>query len=104
VTGPADGTSGFESAINALATGAAGSRRLVAVAAGNEQDLSEHFRAVVAESFGTRAISLHLISTLASSSLPQVDIWAYGATRDPDPAKRAEYDEYTVTVRFRATA
>ena len=100
VTGPADGTSGFESAINALATGASGSRRLVAAAAGNEQDLGEHFRAVVGESFGTRTISLHLISTLSSSSLPQVDIWAYGATRDPDPAKRAEYDEYTVSVSF----
>ena len=100
VTGPADGTSGFESAINALATGASGSRRLVAAAAGNEQDLSEHFRAVVGESFGTRTISLHLLSTLSSSSLPQVDIWAYGATRDPDPAKRAEYDEYTVSVSF----
>lgn len=100
VTGPADGTSGFESAINALATGAPGSRRLVAVAAGNEQDLGEHFRAVVGESFGTRPISLHLLSTLSSSALPQVDIWANGATRDPDPAKRTEYDEYTVSVSF----
>jgi hypothetical protein len=29
-----------------------------------------------------------------------VDIWAYGATKDPDPAKRTEYDEYTVSVTF----
>jgi subtilisin family serine protease len=100
VTGPADGTSGFESAVNSLATGASGSRRLVAVAAGNEQDLGEHFRTVAGEPFGTRTISLHLVPTLSSSFLPQVDIWAYGATRDPDPAKRTEYDEYTVSVTF----
>ena len=96
VTGPADGTSGFESAINSLATGSSGSRRLVSVAAGNEQDQGEHFRAVVGESFGTRMISLHLLP----SFLPQVDIWAHGATKDPDPYKRTEYDEYTVSVRF----
>jgi len=100
VTGPADGTSGFESAVNFLATGAPGSRRLVAVAAGNEQDLGEHFRTVAGEPFGTRTISLHLVPTLSSPSLPQVDIWAYGATRDPDRAKRTEYDEYTVSVTF----
>jgi len=100
VTGPGDGTSGFESAVNALATGASGSRRLVAVAAGNEQDQSGHFRMDVGESFGTRTISLHLLPTLSSLFFPQVDIWAYGATRDPDPAKRTEYDEYTVSVSF----
>jgi len=100
VTGPGDGTSGFESAVNALATGASGSRRLVAAAAGNEQDLSEHFRTVVGDPFGTRTVSLNLHSTLSSSSLPQVDIWAYGTTRDPDRAKRTEYDEYTVSVSF----
>jgi subtilisin family serine protease len=99
VTGPGDGTSGFESAVNSIATGTPASRRLVSVAAGNEQDLGEHFRTVVGESFGTRTISLHLLSTL-SSFLPQVDIWASGSTRDPDPAKRTEYDEYTVTVSF----
>jgi len=100
VSGPNDGTSGFESAINALATGAPGSRRLIASAAGNEQDQGEHFRAVVGESFGTGTISLHLLSTLSSPPFPQVDIWAYGATKDPDPAKRTEYDEYTVSVTF----
>lgn len=100
VTGPNDGTSAFESAINSLATGAPGSRRLVAVAAGNEQDLGEHFRTVVGESFGSRTISLHLLSTLSSPTYPQVEIWAHGATRDPDPSKRTEYDEYTVTVAF----
>jgi len=99
-TGPSDGTSGFESAINTLATGASASRRLIAAAAGNTQDLSEHFRTVVGESFGTRSISLHLLSTLSSSFLPQVDIWAHGATKDPDPSKRTEYDEYTVSVDF----
>ena len=100
VTGPGDGTSGFESAINTLATGASASRRLIAAAAGNTQDLSEHFRTVVGEAFGTRTISLHLLSTLSSSFLHQVDIWAYGATKDPDPSKRTEYDEYTVSVNF----
>ena len=103
VTGPSDGTSGFESAINALATGAPGSRRLIAVAAGNEQDLGEHFRTVVGESFGTRTISIHLLPSL-SLFLPQVDIWAYGATKDPDPARRMEYDEYTVSVSFPSDA
>ncbi len=100
VTGPSDGTSGFESAINSLAGGPSGSRRLIAVAAGNEQDLNEHFRTVVSGSFGTRTVSLHLLSTLSSLFQPQVDIWAYGATKDPDPAKRTEYDEYTVSVTF----
>jgi len=100
VVGPNDGTSLFESSINSLATGASGSRRIIASAAGNEQALSEHFRTVVGESFGSRTISLHLFSTLSSPILPQVEIWAYGATKDPDPAKRTEYDEYTVTVSF----
>jgi subtilisin family serine protease len=100
VVGPNDGTSGFESAINSLATGATGSRRIIAAAAGNEQDVGEHFRAVVAESFGTKTVTLHLLSSLSSPAFPQVEIWAYGATKDPDPAKRTEYDEYTVTVDF----
>jgi subtilisin family serine protease len=100
VVGPNDGTSGFESAINSLATGATGSRRIIAAAAGNEQDVGEHFRAVVAEPFGTKTVTLHLLSSLSSPAFPQVEIWAYGATKDPDPAKRTEYDEYTVTVDF----
>jgi subtilisin family serine protease len=100
VVGPHDGTSGFESAINSIATGASGSRRLIAVAAGNEQDQSEHFRTVVGEPFGTRTVSLNLQSTLSPPAYPQVEIWAYGATRDPDPAKRTEYDEYTVSITF----
>ncbi|MGZ8463409.1 MAG: S8 family serine peptidase [Candidatus Deferrimicrobiaceae bacterium] len=100
VMGPNDGTSGFESAINALAAGASGSRRLVAAAAGNEHDQGEHFRTVVGEPFGTRTISLRLHSTLSPAIFPQVDIWAYGATKDPDPGKRTEYDEYTVSVTF----
>ncbi|MFA6146917.1 MAG: S8 family serine peptidase [bacterium] len=100
VTGSNDGTSGFESAINTLATGGTGSRRIIAAAAGNEQDQGEHFRTIIANPFGTGTISLHLLPTLSSPSLPQVEIWAYGATRDPNPAKRTEYDEYTVTVAF----
>ena len=100
VAGPNDGTSGFESAINSLASGASGSRRLIAVAAGNEQNLSEHFRTVVEDPFGTRTIDLYPLSSSSSPSFLQVDIWAYGATKDPDPAKRTEYDEYTVSVNF----
>ncbi len=99
VTGPKDGTSAFESAINSLATGASGSRRLIAAAAGNEQDLNEHFRTVAGESFGTRTLSLRLFSP-APPSPPMVDFWAFGATKDPDPARRTEYDEYTVSVNF----
>lgn len=100
VTGPSDGTSGFESAINSLAGGGPGSRRLVAVAAGNEQNLSEHFRSVVDNPFGSGTISIHLLSTISSPFFPQVDIWAFGAAKDPNPAKRTEYDEYTVSVSF----
>ncbi|MBP2683500.1 MAG: peptidase and subtilisin kexin sedolisin [Deltaproteobacteria bacterium] len=79
VDGPHDGTSSFEAAINDLATGEAGSRRLVAVAAGNEQDTGEHFR-VTLPAFGSSTASL---SILPHSSVGDaiVDIWADGEDR-----------------------
>ena len=101
VAGPHDGTSSFEGTINLRAT--EGSRRLITVAAGNEQNKGEHFRSVVGEPFGSRSISLQLLPTLSPISLDypsHVDIWADGKFKDPDPAKRTEYDEYTVSVVF----
>jgi hypothetical protein len=97
--GPHDGTSGFESSIDSLAAGPAGSKRIVAVSAGNERNEEEHFKTIVTNLFGTKTISLELFPTL-SLFIPQVDIWAYGTTNDPDFSKRTEYDEYTVTVTF----
>jgi len=101
VAGPHDGTSSFEGTINLRAT--EGSRRLITVAAGNEQNKGEHFRTVVSEPFGSRSISLQLLPTLSPISLDypsHVDIWAHGKFKDPDPAKRTEYDQYTVSVVF----
>lgn len=77
--GPHDGTSSFEAAIDDLAAGAAGSRRLVAVAAGNEQDKEGHFRATL-PAFGSSTASL---SILPHSSIGDafVDLWADGGDR-----------------------
>lgn len=86
--GPHDGTSSFEAAINSLATGAAaGSRRLVSVAAGNEQTGNEHFRAVVTD-FGSTTATLSLLAN-GTSATTIVDIWADGEDRYTVTAVRA---------------
>ena len=82
--GPHDGTSSFEAAINDLATGGAGSRRLVAVAAGNEQEKGEHFRTTLS-SFGSSTASLSILPQ-PSNGAALVDLWADGE------------DRYTVTA------
>ncbi len=81
VLGPHDGTSGFESAIGFYADGPAGSRRIIAVAAGNERDKEEHFQATVPP-FGLTTATV----TFAGLSSTSVEIWADGD------------DRYTVTA------
>jgi subtilisin family serine protease len=81
-SGPHDGTGSFESAIDALA--GTGGRRLVTVAAGNEKDLKEHFRAT-AFAFGSVNATLTLKQD-SQSGTAVVDIWAEGG------------DRYTVTA------
>jgi subtilisin family serine protease len=81
VLGPHDGTSGFESAIGFYADGPAGSRRIIAVAAGNERDKEEHFQATVPP-FGLTTATI----TFAGLSSTLVEIWADGD------------DRYTVTA------
>ena len=77
VTGPHDGTSGFESAIDSLATNgvASGQRQIVTVAAGNERTDGEHFQ-VALPPFGSVNIPLSL---KPGGSL--IDAWADGADR-----------------------
>jgi subtilisin family serine protease len=75
--GPHDGTSSFEAAIDDLAAGAAGSRRLVAVAAGNEQDKEGHFRATL-PAFGSSTASLSVLPHAVDAF---VDLWADGGDR-----------------------
>ena len=77
--GPHDGTSSFEAAIDDLAAGAAGSRRLVAVAAGNEQSKSEHFRATL-PAFGSSTASLSILPQ-STGGAALVDLWADGEDR-----------------------
>lgn len=77
--GPHDGTSLFEESINALATGPSGSRRIVSVAAGNEQIANEHFRATLG-SFGSVTAFLSILPT--QPPFPAVvDVWADGEDR-----------------------
>jgi len=71
--GPHDGSSGFESSIESLATGLPGSRRLVVVAAGNERTDEEHFRATL-PTFGVVTAFLSLESTTGTI----VEFWADG--------------------------
>jgi len=78
IDGPHDGTSGFESSINSLASGGAGSRRLVSVAAGNEQDRGEHFQANL-PAFGTATASLTILPHSFAGAI--VDLWADGEDR-----------------------
>lgn len=86
--GPHDGTSSFEAAMNDLATGAAGSRRLVAAAVGNEQDKGEHFRATL-PAFGSSAASLSILPhSFIGTAI--VDLWADGEDRFALTATRGE--------------
>jgi len=71
--GPHDGSSGFESSIESLATGLPGSRRLVVVAAGNERRDEEHFRATLPP-FGVVTAFLSLESITGTI----VEFWADG--------------------------
>lgn len=80
-TGPHDGTSSFETAINSYATGPAGSKRLIVVAAGNERTDGEHFRTTLPP-FGIVTEFL----TLDDTSGATAEIWADGE------------DRYTVTA------
>ncbi|MGB3097432.1 MAG: S8 family serine peptidase [Candidatus Deferrimicrobiaceae bacterium] len=79
--GPHDGTSGFESGIDFLAAGPAGSKRIVAVSAGNERDKDEHFQATLPP-FGVTTATVIFAGLLSTS----VEIWADGD------------DRYTVTA------
>lgn len=83
--GPHDGSSGFESGINSLAAGTAGSRRLIAVAAGNENGDNEHYQATL-DPFGTSSIPITLEGPTSPGVSNYVDIWADGA------------DQFTVTA------
>ncbi|MDA8122135.1 MAG: S8 family serine peptidase [Deltaproteobacteria bacterium] len=78
MVGPHDGTSAFESAIDSLATGTPGSKRLVVVAAGNETGWDEHFQANVAP-FGAASATIDLYDVSRSISQGDtVEFWADG--------------------------
>jgi subtilisin family serine protease len=95
-TGPHDGTSLFESAVNNFATGIAGSKRILAVAAGNEGDLKEHFHGVVTTLGGSTTFSVMVPVPSTGSPGPEpIDLWAAGTNL---PGRQNEYDEYTVSV------
>jgi subtilisin family serine protease len=79
--GPHDGTSGFESSIDSLGGGPPGSRRIVAVSAGNELDKDEHFQATLPPFALTTATVI-----FAGLSSTNTEFWADGD------------DRYTVTV------
>jgi subtilisin family serine protease len=81
VMGPHDGTSGFESGIDSLAAGPAGSSRIIVASAGNERDNREHFQATLPP-FGLTTATV----TFVDLSSTQVEIWADGD------------DKYTVTA------
>ncbi|HZD54637.1 MAG TPA: S8 family serine peptidase, partial [Candidatus Aquicultoraceae bacterium] len=80
--GPHDGTSLFESEVDSLAAGAAGSKRIITVAAGNERGGNEHFHATVPP-FGLITLD---VSFAAGTTNAEVEIWADGE------------DEYSVTA------
>jgi len=80
--GPHDGTSSFETAVNSLATGTAGSKRIIVVAAGNEKNSNEHFRVTMAP-FG---IVNQVVDFASGATFVSVEIWADGD------------DEYSVTA------
>lgn len=103
MAGPHDGTSSFEAAIDDLATGAAGSRRLVTVAAGNEQDKEEHFQ-VTLPAFGSSTASLSILPH-ASGDNAVVDLWADGEDRFAVTATRGTGSESeSVTAASGSTA
>ena len=81
-SGPHDGTSGFESAIDSLAINGVlpGRRQIVTAAAGNERTNEEHFQ-VTLPPFGSVNIPLSLVTGGS-----YFDAWADGA------------DQYTVTA------
>jgi len=79
--GPHDGTSGFESGIDFLAAGPAGSSRIVVVSAGNERDKDEHFQATLPP-FGLTTATV----IFAGLSSTNAEFWADGD------------DGYTVTA------
>jgi subtilisin family serine protease len=80
--GPHDGTSSFESTVNSLATGTAGSKRIITVAAGNERNSNEHFRTTLPP-FG---ITSQVVDFASGTHFADVEIWADGE------------DEYSVTA------
>jgi subtilisin family serine protease len=87
--GPHDGTSAFESGINAVATGTPVSRRIVAAAAGNGGTGAGHFGGSVAAPFGSATVSL----TFKQTNPPvEVQVWADGE------------DRYTATVTLTTNA
>ncbi len=80
--GPHDGTSIFETAIDNLAAGSAGSKQIITVAAGNERDASEHFRTTWPP-FG---IVNKVVEFASGTNSAEIEIWADGD------------DEYSVTA------
>ena len=80
--GPHDGTSNFEFVVNSLATGTAGSKRIITVAAGNERISDEHFRTTVPP-FG---IVNQVVDFASGTTFVDIQIWADGD------------DEYSVTA------
>jgi subtilisin family serine protease len=80
--GPHDGTSSFESTVNTLATGTAGSKQIISVAAGNERNASEHFRTTLPP-FG---ITSQVVEFATGTHFADIEIWADGE------------DEYSVTA------
>jgi subtilisin family serine protease len=90
VMGPHDGTSGFESGIDSLAAGPAGSKRIVVASAGNERNFREHFQATLPP-FGSTTATV----TFAGLSSTPVEIWADG---DDGYSITATMGTETVTV------
>ncbi|MGB7972164.1 MAG: S8 family serine peptidase [Candidatus Deferrimicrobiaceae bacterium] len=80
--GPHDGTSSFESTVNSLATGTAGSKQIITVAAGNERNFNEHFHTTWPP-FG---IVNKIVEFASGTHFADVEIWADGE------------DEYSVTA------
>src|SRR3990172_3591974 len=80
--GPHDGTSSFETVVNSLARGKAGSKRIIAVAAGNERNSNEHFRTTI----HPFEIANPVVEFAVGTTVATVEIWADGS------------DEYSVTA------
>ncbi len=93
MAGSHDGTSLFESQINAFANGPAAAKRLIAVAAGNEGDLDEHFHAIVPTLGGSTTVTVALPSSIDQTWA--IDFWGSGSG---DIARKNEHDEYRVTI------